>query len=164
MIWVIADTHFNHAKLVVNGIRPFDYQQKIIRNWNSSVQDNDIVIMLGDISWNNDYSILSQLRGRKILVRGNHDKKSCEVYMSKYFDFACDTFSMEYKGIPLIFSHKPLKEFSERYNIHGHLHDNIHRKEETSSRHILVSLENMGYKVFSLNYIFKEASRKEVKK
>ena len=159
MIWVIADTHFNHRKLINNNIRPADYQERIIKNWNNNVKDDDIVIMLGDICWNNDYSVLEQLKGRKILVRGNHDTKSCETYMDKHFDFACETFSINYNGLPLIFSHKPLTDFSELYNIHGHLHSGFHKPSYTTGCHILISLEKMGYTVFSLKSILKNINK-----
>ena len=54
MIWVTSDLHFNHQKLIDNGIRPSDYEKRLIKNWNNQVKDNDIVIILGDISWNSD--------------------------------------------------------------------------------------------------------------
>lgn len=163
MIWVIADTHFHHENMIKRGIRPPDYEEKIIKNWNSQVKDEDIVIVLGDVAWNNKYDVLKSLKGRKILVKGNHDYKSCRTYMEKYFDFACETFSMTYQGIPIIFSHEPLKWFNELYNIHGHLHSMVHRKDTgRTPAHILISLELMGYNVFSLDYIlFKLTKKKE---
>lgn len=160
MIWVISDLHFNHAKLIENKIRPANYEKKIIRSWNRQAKDDDIIIILGDLSWTSDLSFLEKLKGRKILVRGNHDYKTCETYM-KYFDFACDKFSMQYRGKNIVFSHCPLKEFDEDINIHGHLH-NSHNKRfkefNLTYRHYLVSLELQGYRLFSLNEILKRSN------
>ena len=88
----------------------------------SILKDDDIVIILGDISWNCDLSKLDKLKGRKILVRGNHDKKSCESYM-QYFDFACESFKLDYKGVDIVFTHEPLLKVGADLNIHGHLHN-----------------------------------------
>ena len=71
----------------------------------------------------------------------------------KVFDFACDSFTMDYMGINIIFTHKPLKRFSQDVNIHGHLHDKPALRDK---RHILISLEKMGYCVFPLKGIIKK--------
>lgn len=71
MIWVTSDLHFNHQKLIDNGIRPANYEAKLIKHWNGNVRDDDIVIILGDISWKDGYQKIHQLKGKKILVRGN---------------------------------------------------------------------------------------------
>lgn len=161
MIWIIADTHFGHKNLIVKGLRPANYEEQIIKNWNNNVKDDDIVIILGDVSWNNKYDMFKDLKGRKILVKGNHDYKSCTAYM-KYFDFCCDTFSMTYQGLPIIFSHKPLTYFEELYNIHGHMHDMSFREDKGRTHfNILISLEMMGYTVFSLDWVlYKYAKQK----
>lgn len=142
-IHVISDTHFNHIKLIEYEHRPADFNEIIIRNWNKVVAPDDLVLHLGDVILGHDSlldTILSRLAGRKILVRGNHDHKTIDWYMSKGFDFVCDYFI--YKN--LAFSHAPLtplplqnnrqktgtEDWQERQvelNIHGHFHRGIHR-------------------------------------
>jgi calcineurin-like phosphoesterase family protein len=49
---------------------------ELIKRWNSVVTNEDEVYILGDISWYDDEAtaaILKQLRGKKILISGNHD-------------------------------------------------------------------------------------------
>lgn len=53
---------------------------KISEDWQSRVSDDDIVIIAGDISWAmklddalEDLNSISELPGRKIMIRGNHD-------------------------------------------------------------------------------------------
>ncbi|MBQ9948345.1 MAG: metallophosphoesterase [Oscillospiraceae bacterium] len=58
-----------------------NYIERLENNWNSVVTDDDTVILLGDHSWalklEDTYKdmefIHSRLKGRKILVKGNHD-------------------------------------------------------------------------------------------
>lgn len=156
MIWVTSDLHFNHQKLIDNGVRPENYEAKLIKQWNGTVRDGDIVIILGDISWKDGYKKLEQLKGKKILVRGNHDYKSCETYMND-FAFACDSFTMDYKGTNILFTHQPVIHVNADLNIHGHLHG---RTNYEKKKHYLISLENMGYGVFSLPAIVKDWKRK----
>ena len=142
-IYIVADTHFFHQKLIEYEHRPANFTEIIIDKWNKTVADDDLVIHLGDVILGHDSlldSILSRCKGRKILARENHDHKSIDWYMSKGFDFVCDYFI--YKN--MAFSHAPLtplplqsnkqkigtKEWSEQLvdiNIHGHFHRGLHR-------------------------------------
>jgi hypothetical protein len=53
---------------------------KIKADWNKKVNDEDIVLVCGDISWGTnldeglfDLNTLKDLKGRKVFIRGNHD-------------------------------------------------------------------------------------------
>jgi len=57
-----------------------NYTEKIYKNWNKIVTDNDTVVVPGDISWAmklhksfEDLKFIHELPGRKILLKGNHD-------------------------------------------------------------------------------------------
>lgn len=71
--WIISDTHFSHAKIIEYCNRPFrnveQMNETIIARWKGAVKPEDVVYHLG----------ISQLPGKKILIRGNHDK-SPNVY------------------------------------------------------------------------------------
>lgn len=138
-IWIIADTHFNHKKLIEYEHRPINFNEIIIHQWNKQVKDDDLIIHLGDVILGQDstlFDFMGVLKGKKILVRGNHDvKKSINWFMEKRFDFVCDYFI--YKNIA--FSHAPLTPLPKMglyhykeevdLNIHGHFHANGHRGE-----------------------------------
>lgn len=73
-----SDLHLGHEK--VAGLRGFnsaeDHDIAILGNWHSTVQDEDIVWVLGDLCMGNPTSALAALKtlpGRKRLVLGNHD-------------------------------------------------------------------------------------------
>lgn len=122
MFHIITDTHFGHESLKTSGLRPKDFEEQIINNWLSSVAPNDTVIHLGDIGLTNDENILSKipsLTGRKILLRGNHDKNSPEYYMSLGIDFCCNEMFLTVTGIKILFSHRPR---------HNHSSNNARRK------------------------------------
>lgn len=81
-IFFTSDTHFNHERTltVSNSARPFscvkEMNQTIIERWNTVVNDGDLVYHLGDLCLLSQMDIwLQQLKGRKILIQGNHDTK-----------------------------------------------------------------------------------------
>ena len=83
MVYTIGDLH-----LSLGCDKPMDifsgwtnYLERLRENWNSKITDNDTVILLGDHSWalklEDSFKDLEfihkELRGKKILVKGNHD-------------------------------------------------------------------------------------------
>ena len=57
-----------------------NYLDKIITDWNEKVSEDDVVILAGDYSWamkledvEKDFEFLGKLKGKKIIIRGNHD-------------------------------------------------------------------------------------------
>ena len=59
----------------------------------------------------------------------------------------------DYRGVDIVFTHEPLLRVGADLNIHGHLHN---RQNYEKKKHYLISLENMGYGVFSLPAIIKD--------
>ncbi len=114
------------------------------------VADDDLVIHLGDVSFGGDM-VVSALPGRKVLVRGNHDKHSYMWYMRHGFDFCCESFGMNIGGLRLIFTHAPLIFHEYNVNIHGHLHNVA--KVDLVCKHYPVALEYTEYKPLLLSDI-----------
>lgn len=57
-----------------------DYTDRLMKNWNNVVGENDSVVIPGDISWamnfedaKKDFSFLNSLNGTKYILKGNHD-------------------------------------------------------------------------------------------
>ena len=82
-IYAIADLH-----LSLTSEKPMDvfgeawrgHAEKLERNWRERVQEDDLVLVPGDISWAMqlsaalpDLSFIGSLPGKKILLKGNHD-------------------------------------------------------------------------------------------
>jgi calcineurin-like phosphoesterase family protein len=99
--------------------------------------------------------IYTQLPGRKILVRGNHDRnRSVSWWMDNGFDFACD--SMIFRGMWL--THEPARTLPHgtHLNIHGHLHNiwhGFHKNDpETNWNFTRKKLYNSWQRLFAVEY------------
>lgn len=90
--------------------------------WNATVTDDDIVIVAGDIGkcCQKTVDALTQLKGHKILVVGNHDLEwGLEL-------FECPAFEAFYSSISFcdaIVEHIPRDDVTDKYFIHGHQHE-----------------------------------------
>src|ERR1700677_1793896 len=80
-VWFTSDPHFWHKNIIRLCNRPFssveEMHKQLIAHWNNVVSDEDTVYVLGDVFFcgaQKAHEILNQLKGKKILVRGNHDK------------------------------------------------------------------------------------------
>lgn len=173
-IFFIADTHFNHDNIIKYCNRPFisseDQTNKLIENWNSVVKDDGIVFVLGDFfffynpkEWNEKNTIrfvnetnectkiLSQLKGHKYLIKGNHDVRSDKQYYEMGFEFV-SSYPIIYDNF-YILSHEPLllSNTTPYFNLYGHVH-NDPRFEDTSTSKC-VSVERINYTPISLKQI-----------
>lgn len=153
MAYFISDTHFNHKNIIRYCDRPFEdvkeMNETMITYWNKTVKPNDTVYHLGDFSLCNKSSselIARKLNGKKILIRGNHDKRSDKWFLDIGFNKVCKKLRI---GNYLL-SHRPIKNLKVGLiNIHGHIHNN---EVQLDTRfHINVSVEIIGYKPMWIN-------------
>ena len=84
-LYTIADLHLStfdktNKSMEVFGKSWADYMTRIENNWRHLINDEDTVIIPGDVSWalsldeaESDLKFLDALPGRKILGKGNHD-------------------------------------------------------------------------------------------
>ena len=165
--WLISDTHFNHEEIEKWGGRTGDWQKRL---WDGikEIPPQDVLIHLGDILIGKDAEIHEKIVeahpfGPRILVRGNHDHKSLPWYLEHGWDFVCDQIGLEYHGVDLLLSHRPMPPDTWRYkfNIHGHTHGDLHRAEEYSAWydptfHIDISPEIVGFKPLRLDTLMKK--------
>ena len=176
-IYIVSDTHFYHNNIIKYCDRPFKdieaMNELIIKNWNSIVDNDDIVLHLGDFGFGSKEQLSNigqQLKGHKILLVGNHDVRKgsgfwldCgfeEVYRKK------EMLLTEILGISqdflktdsdVIVSHYPRQIPDNKLNIHGHIHNvlldtTIYKPEN----HINVSVEMTDYKPVSLIKLVEE--------
>jgi len=79
-IFFTADLHLGHDNIRKHCGRPFDtveeMDEAIISNWNRTVSARDLVYVVGDFALRNHNLHLARLKGKKILIKGNHDKMS----------------------------------------------------------------------------------------
>lgn len=80
--WFTADLHFGHKNIIEFCKRPFEnveqMDEMLIQLWNERVLPLDDVYVVGDISFHKlqrTLDIIGQLKGRKYLITGNHDRQ-----------------------------------------------------------------------------------------
>lgn len=127
--WFIGDTHFGHRGILTYSgeFRPYktleEHDEALIENWNKLVADDDKVYHLGDFCLNRSaLAIGKRLKGRKILVMGNHDIFRTQEYLDAGFERVQGALQFE----NLILTHIPVhpSQLEHRFfaNVHGHLH------------------------------------------
>ena len=157
--FVISDTHFGHTNVIKYCNRPFkdakEMDSVLIKTWNETVSNKDVVIHLGDFAFcskERAREICSELNGRKILIKGNHDNWPDEFYKEIGFDYV-SKYPIIWGGTPdnngfYIMSHAPLilSETTPYFNFYGHVHNDPKFSDTPTSR--CVSVERIGYRPY----------------
>lgn len=159
--FLTADTHFNHELMKESCGRPEGFEQLIVDGWKDLASD-DILIHLGDVCIGNEaethLKYIVPLKCKKILIRGNHDKRSGTWYMEHGWDWVCNSMTLERAGKKILFSHTP--QVWDGYwaiNFHGHFHNCNRRRWEAElqkdllSGQRLLALEHNNYKLWDLD-------------
>lgn len=129
MRYYIADLHFGHAKLnIAMDQRGFasgeEMDRYMIEKWNSRVRHGDEVVILGDFCMTKKADeaekIIRQLKGKKYLVVGNHDR-----YLNdKTFDRSLFKWIEHYHELnddrrKIVLSHYPVFCYDGQYRRNG---------------------------------------------
>lgn len=164
-ILVVADNHWNHWNINKYCHRGYstleDMNSDMIKRWNRVVKPNDLVIHLGDIIFTKGASeeikkILTQLNGRIVLVKGNHDRKSYAFYLANGIDFICERFEWVFNKKKILFVHSPhditYRDYKTcNYILHGHSHEKgqfIHKRK--NCKIVNLSVEQINYTPMNL--------------
>ena len=80
-LWFTSDLHFGHANVIAYSGRPWADVDRmdagLVDRWNDAVDPADTVWVLGDVAMGRiaaSLPLVAHLRGRKLLVAGNHDR------------------------------------------------------------------------------------------
>ena len=146
-IWVISDTHFNHANILNftdysgNKVRPFasveEMNETMIERWNEVVKPGDKIYHLGDVFFGSKDWIennWTRLNGKKRLIVGNHDDIPY-IVGQRMFE-KVDMWRM-FTEFNILLTHVPVHNstlYEKRFkksdamlpmiNVHGHIHSN----------------------------------------
>ena len=130
-IFFTSDQHFGHERILHMCNRPFkdaaEMDERLIANWNAVVGPRDDVWCLGDFSMGKpDYTnrILSQLFGRKHLIRGNHDRVTGVQWTSLQ-----EATTITACGRKFYLHHYPVRDWPGKWSsvlhLYGHVHGNL---------------------------------------
>lgn len=139
MIYLTSDLHFNHDKPFVYEPRGFstiqEMNETLVKNWNETVSENDIVYVLGDFFLDTDYDFIQKtiesLNGNIYLMLGNHDTNAKwefytripKILSVKYADIVVykkrQFFMCHYPTLTTYEQSRPEKAI---FNLFGHTH------------------------------------------
>ncbi len=142
-IYVTSDLHFMHNRQFIYEPRGFksvyEMNEAIVKNWNSVVNPEDDVYLLGDIMLNDNEAgikLLKSLKGNIHIIRGNHCTDArVQLYSQCWNVVEIMGYAniLKYNGYRFYLSHyptivsnfdddKPLKK--RTINLCGHTHTN----------------------------------------
>ena len=181
--FITSDTHFSHGRIGELAGRPFasvdEMNAQLISRWNDVVGPNDVVLHLGDLALgpiNESVPLTAQLRGRKFLVPGNHDrvspathsgqtiKRFTPLYESAGWRILPEIISGERHGCRVLASHYPYRGDTQPLDrhtahravdcglplLHGHTHD---RDKGPDGHQFHVGVDAFNYAPVSMSLI-----------
>lgn len=172
--WIIADTYFGDKDMQLYWNYP--EPEKIVKNINSCVGKKDMLIILGDVG---DTRYVSDLKGYKVLIMGNHDKGKSNYYR-KYQTTVTHKYDIQHKpydyckvdydnqlfdevysgplmiGQKLLLSHEPIIYIPGIFNLYGHCHSGI--LFENDDTNLNLCAERLNFKPLNFNQWLKKNS------
>lgn len=137
-IFFTSDLHFEDERLNLYGRdlmfkNSKEVDKYIIKKWNETVNENDLVIVVGDVSMTKDgLKNLEKLNGEKWLVKGNYDISEenggtakyeiNDKILSKYFTKIVNDLTLKIGNENVYINHFPTNTKSDLFNITGHIH------------------------------------------
>lgn len=178
MKFYTSDLHLGHEQIIYFDGKPFTnvevMNKTIIDNWNSVVNNNDDVYILGDFAWENDigYVALKQLKGNKYLIKGNHDRLNSD--MRSQFVWVKDYAEIKDEDKHIVLCHYPIAHWRNAdygtIHLYGHIHSARDSrpfegyKKSMQARELPYECYNVGcmlydYKPVTLQEIISENNR-----
>lgn len=120
--------------------RPFanveEMNAYMLERWNQKITNGDTVYILGDMAFRgkNDalIALVAQLRGKKVLLKGNHDDLT-DYRFKQLFAEICDykelSENVDGKAYKLVLCHYPILMWNGQHNgtilLYGHTHSSV---------------------------------------
>jgi calcineurin-like phosphoesterase family protein len=166
-VFVTADLHLNHTNIIKYCGRPFssveDMNRTILDNWYSTISEEDTVYILGDFWWNprKEYPLYQEFftdmgypgspPGKKILIRGNHDKAIDEWLFDMVYDLYTISIDIgEGYPVPLVMSHYAMRVWDCSHYGSFHLFGHSHGTLDGYGRSIDVGVDTNEFKPYLL--------------
>lgn len=166
-LFFTSDTHFGHANVIKHASRPFvdikEHDEMLVKNWNSVVPSDGIVIHQGDfamklrsdkLKW-----ILETLNGDIYLVKGNHERDVMrKAWAREYFIDIQERYDIEVlddngnfsdgnrRFNVIIADHYPMLSWNRKYHgsyhTYGHTHGNLKRHPDVRAYEVGVDIND----------------------
>ena len=171
-VFFVADTHFGDAALVQRRRTMFrsveDHDEALISRWNEVIAEADEVWHLGDFaadaSREHCAAVFSRLKGRKHLVRGNHDTN--RVLQLPWAEPPVESARISVEdgnGQPLrlFLSHYPHRSWPGFWREARHLYGHTHACLPDTSRSCDVGADACDYRPVGLASVLKRQAAAE---
>lgn len=129
--WITADWHLGEDRFALMQ-RPFTTPEEMVNtlreNHNALVQPDDLVYMVGDVCYQKKPEYITEVagfNGRKVLLRGNHDKVLSDSDLKPYFETIVpegENLVVTIEGIDCNLVHYPSLAQKQYFNLVGHIH------------------------------------------
>lgn len=159
-IWFLSDHHLGHENILTfrdqhgQRYRPFgslaEMHEEFVDRHNEVVRDRDHVYFMGDVAMKlteDVKAVLARMRGKKRLIRGNHDVAKTRSYLEIF----AEIHGMRVMN-NILFTHIPIHPACLgrfRGNAHGHVHVNT----LSDPRYVNMCPEVRGYTPISLESV-----------
>ena len=134
--WVVADWHIGEQRLAIMGRDIFKSSEEMVdhmvrmHNDHKGVKKSDVVYVVGDALFRDadpekNLKHIERFNGRKVLIRGNHDKPFSDKQLTPYFEEIVpegEGIDVTIEGIPCYITHYPTQGKMTKFNIVGHIH------------------------------------------
>ncbi len=138
MLYFSSDQHLNHVASIRMCERPFDtieeMNRTLIQNINARVTNRDTLYLMGDVAHKGTVEeankLIAKMNGKKILIRGNHDRQYDESLFEEICDFKEIHVEQGGQHYNLSLMHYPMMEWPKSHHGGIHLHGHSHNKPE----------------------------------
>lgn len=169
-LFFTSDLHLSHRYVAkIRGYSDKGLMNRIvIRNWNEIIDDKDDIFILGDVSFDckaNTITMLENLKGKKHLILGNHDKKLSKevlgIFETVNQQLEIDAVT-EYGIQRLFLNHYSMQVWNRHhygaFHLFGHSHGNL----QGIGKSMDVGLDTNNLRVYSYYNIERKLNQKEI--
>jgi calcineurin-like phosphoesterase family protein len=149
--------------------------QKMIQQWQSQINHDDDVFLLGDVFFSNteqSVKTISRLPGKKHLIYGNHDQViRGSKELQSHFVSIQEYKELKFNGQELILFHYPIQEWNKIHHGAIHCYGHIHqRRSNVGGRAINVCVDspdladvNVPYRLYPIEEVVSFGLKKEIR-
>lgn len=145
----MSDHHLGHANIIKHCNRPFrsveEMDEVILRNHNEVTETTDDVYLGGDLMYkcSDPLKYLKQMKGKKHLVIGNHDKWILKDRDIRRQFVEIDKTIRVYEGnVCIELCHYPMVEWDGYFQGVLHFYGHIHNNDKNVANKIMKTIKN----------------------
>ena len=159
-VWFTSDFHFNHAKSIIFGNRPYenveDMNNGLINNYNKLVKHNDTVYFLGDFGFG-DLETLRKIRyklkGKIHYILGNHCYKNHINRCAAWFSSMSDLKTISVNKQKIVLCHYAMRVWDGSHYNSWMLYAHSHGKLESQGKSFDVGVDCWNYVPVSFDQV-----------